>query len=180
MKKNILFLYSELAAYFLACVDQLQKSYDCRIMVVHWPRHKDAPFDYPHFENVEYIIKNSQSIPQLKIEIDNFNPNLIFVTGWIDLDYLKIIYTLKRISPVKVVMGLDNPWEGTLKQKLGIIILPMLLKRICDFIWVPGYNQFLYAKKLGFKDSNILLGLYSADVFSFHKVELNKKPEGTV
>ncbi len=44
-RPRILFLYTEIAPYFLACAYQLAKDHGLEVHVVRWPVNKEAPFD---------------------------------------------------------------------------------------------------------------------------------------
>jgi glycosyltransferase involved in cell wall biosynthesis len=61
------------------------------------------------------------------------------------------------------IMTMDNCWNGTAKQWLGVATSPIVVQRIADAAWVPGERQAVFAKKLGFTMNQILRGLYSCD-----------------
>ena len=47
------------------------------------------------------------------------------------------------------------------------------IKRAFNFCWVPGSRQKIFAKKLGFKEENIFLNAYCADLEFFNKLFLS-------
>ncbi|MFI5141054.1 MAG: glycosyltransferase family 4 protein [Bacteroidia bacterium] len=97
--------------------------------------------------------------------IENLNPSLIICSGWIDKDYLRVCK--KYFKKIPTVLTLDTHWNGSLKQYIASFVSPFVLKNKFSHAWVPGTIQKKYAKKLGFKDSEITLGFYSCDVNYF-------------
>jgi glycosyltransferase involved in cell wall biosynthesis len=61
----------------------------------------------------------------------------------------------------------DNQWKASLKQGLGLLLSPFLIKNKFSNVWVTGSSSKSFAKKLGFSDDKILTGLYSADTTKF-------------
>ena len=94
--------------------------------------------------------------------IDSKSPSCIFCSGWSDRKYIRTIKQLDNRCPV--VVGLDNPWHGSLRQRLGTVYYRLCLSSVIDYLWVAGPSQFEFAKRLGVASSQILHGLYTADV----------------
>ena len=163
-RPKIVFLYSEIAGYFMACASELSKQAD--VLVIRWKVNKEAPFKFNFPKNLEVKAKDDYSYPQLLEKITHFNPDCIVCSGWMDKDYLKIVKSFKKQIPT--VLTLDNHWTGDVKQKIASIISPFYLTNKFTHAWVPGQPQQKFAKKLGFK--NILLGFYCADVESFNEI----------
>lgn len=166
---NAIFLFSELSQYFLGSLSSVQVDGD-EIQVVHWPINSEAPFSFVFPTKIRFIQKSFffESNPQT--ELLKLAPSLIFVSGWMDKDYLRQIKAYKTIHPnTNVVMGMDNPWKGTLKQHLSRLYFRLSLKRYIDFVWVPGERQVRFARMLGYPAQNIFKGFYSADVNTFSK-----------
>ena len=59
MRPKIVFLYSEIAGYFLACVKALSKEAD--VMVVRRRVNKEAPFEFNFPDGVEILVKDDFS-----------------------------------------------------------------------------------------------------------------------
>ncbi|HXD92158.1 MAG TPA: hypothetical protein VNX01_03045, partial [Bacteroidia bacterium] len=53
---------------------------------------------------------------------------------------------------------------------IASFLSPFVLKNKFSHAWVPGSIQKKYAKKLGFKDTEITLGFYSCDVDYFSSI----------
>ncbi|MBI3134953.1 MAG: glycosyltransferase family 4 protein [Bacteroidetes bacterium] len=162
---KIVFLYTELAGYFLACVEELSKS--AQVLIVRWPVNKEAPFDFSAGNAVTIHDRNQLSDEELLKLVHGFKPDIVVCSGWIDKGYLKVARSFKRNIPV--IVSLDNHWTGSWKQQLAALSAPYYLRRIFTHAWVPGKPQQLFAQKLGFGE-NILLNFYCADVPLFDGV----------
>ena len=156
-RTKIVFLYTELAGYFLACVKELSKSAD--VMIARWPVNKEAPFNFDNDAGIEILDRKKLGDEELMKRVNHFNPSLIVCSGWLDKGYLNIVKSFKKRIPC--VLTLDNHWTGSLKQRLAAIISPFYLKRMFTHAWVPGEAQHKFARKLGFND--ILRNFYCAD-----------------
>lgn len=174
--KRVVFLYSEMAGYFLSAVSELVKQ-GAEVLVVHWPVKDEAPFDFKVGTGIELLNKSAIDFQELESRIAKFSPELIVTSGWMDKDYLKI--TKKYYSTIPTVMALDNHWFGSLKQRILTLASPFWLKRIFSDVWVAGEPQAKYAMKLGFKSDCIHRGYYTADVPTFEKhYFVNKEEKG--
>ncbi len=157
-KPKIVFLYSEIAGYFIACAKTLSQFAD--VLIVRWPVNNEAPFKFDSHENIRIVEKSDYSLSELQQLIKNFKPTKIVCSGWMDKDYLKIVKSYKKSIPT--VLTLDNHWVGNWKQKAATLASPILLKSKFTHAWVPGSPQIKFAEKLGF--NKIIDGFYCADV----------------
>jgi glycosyltransferase involved in cell wall biosynthesis len=166
---RLLFLYSELADYFVACLKKLQEMYDVEIHVIHWPVNKEAPFAFNFPESIKFYQKDTfLNKKDIVHKINEISPDFIYCSGWMDKDYLSAAkrYTKK----IPVVIGLDTKWEGKARQYGAAIASRLTIRKIFSHCWVPGNQQKEYALKLGFKENEILMGFYSADVDYFKAI----------
>ena len=178
-KPRLLFLYSELADYFLACIRKLISVYDVEVHIVHWPVNKEAPFVFDLPPQVRFYNRNQYDIKKLQELINVIKPDFVYCSGWMDKDYLATVRGLKNKIPV--VIGLDTKWTGTFKQRIASAISKITLQKIFSHCWVPGQQQKKYALKLGFKENEIMTGYYSADVDHIKSIgqkALEKKKNG--
>jgi len=174
MQLKFLFLYTELAGYFLTCVQALVAEHEAEVHLVRWPINKEAPFQFTIPEGVQVYEKQDYTRPQLVALAQTINPDLIFCSGWMDKDYLAVVRSFRKCVPVLV--GMDNHWFGSGKQQLARLLAPFTLQRLFTHAFVAGEPQRQYALKLGFRDSSILLGYYAADVATFQEAYKAIKP----
>ncbi len=176
-KPRLLFLYSELASYFIACIEELVRRYEVEVHVIHWPVNNEAPFAFNLPRNISFYDKKGLPGGRLKEKLEFLQPDFIYCSGWMDKDYLKAVKGYKKIIPV--AMGLDTWWEGKPAQYLACLASPFAITPLFSHCWVPGLKQKKYALKLGFKQEQIMMNYYSADTDYFtamgEKAEAAKK-----
>jgi glycosyltransferase involved in cell wall biosynthesis len=175
-KKKIVFLYSELATYFLACIEKLSQQADVEIHIVRWAVNKDAPFHFSLSDAIRIYDRNSfLTTDQLQELIVSIHPSVIYCSGWVDKGYLKICRQFKKKIPV--IVGFDNQWKATIKQWIAVLISPFKIANHFSHCWVPGVLQMDYAIRLGFPAANILAGFYACDFEFFYKQYLANKEQ---
>ncbi len=160
MKKKVLFLYTELAGYFLAGLNALLEQ-GAEIHVVRWPVNKEAPFEFAENSSIRFYPRedyNDDSLTDLARKID---PDILVCSGWMDKGYLKTVKAFGKQIPC--VLTLDNHWRGDAKQWAAALISPFYLKSKFTHAWVPGAPQVVFAKKMGFPEKRIMTGFYTAD-----------------
>jgi glycosyltransferase involved in cell wall biosynthesis len=173
-KKKIVFLYTELATYFLACIEALSKTEIADIHIIHWEVNTEAPFQFSIPTEIKTYKRHSLNDGELKELVSKIDPDLIYVSGWMDKGYLKICKQFKKNIPV--VVGFDNQWKGSLRQWMAVFSSPFRILNHFTHCWVPGRLQTEFALKLGFPKNNILTGFYSCDFSLFNsKYRLNRE-----
>lgn len=165
-KKKIVFLYSEIATYFLACVEKLAEQPAVEIHVVRWPVNKEAPFEFKLSPSIKMYNRTDYTTGQVKQLVESIQPHVIYCSGWMDKGYLSICKEYR--SKIPVIVGFDNQWKGTFKQWIAVLLSPFKIRNHFSHCWVPGSLQYAYAIRLGFSKSSILTGFYSCDVDFFN------------
>lgn len=163
IRMKFLFLYTEIAEYFLACCNQLAAHGE--VHIIRWPVNKEAPFQFAFNGQLKVYDKNDHTFEGLQQLIASIGPSIIVCSGWIDKDYLKL--TKAYAGKIPTVMTCDTHWRGDLKQRLATVIGRFYLPRIFSHAWVPGQSQEAYVRRLGFKEQNIETGFYSCDLPHF-------------
>jgi len=168
-RKVILFLYTVLADYFYQCIQSLVLKHPIHAVIISYPLDNDAPFIFENSEHIQIIPKQQfKRKEQLEDFIVKLNPVLLFTAGWSDVWYRMIAQRFK--SQIPTIAGLDNPWKATLIQKIKLTLGSLLIRRSYSYLWVSGYPQYEFAKRLGFKDTNIIFNLYCANEPLFTRV----------
>lgn len=171
---RIVFLYSELAGYFLACTETLGNHPDVEsVDIVHWPVHPEAPFQFTSTSKCTLHEKAQLDKAGLKKLLDQINPTAIVCSGWMDADYNAIAKVYQKRIPV--VLTLDNWWSGSVKQWIAVMTSPFFIRRRFNRAWVPGKPQTPFAEKLGFRGNQLATGFYCADPRPFLKVHEARK-----
>ena len=167
---KVLFLYTELSAYFLSCMNDLVEKNNIEAHVVHWPLNKEAPFQFTFPDNIRFYKRAELNTEQLSGLAKKISPDLIYCSGWTDKSYLAVCKEFRKKIPV--VVGFDNKWTGSAKQQLAAVFSKLTVRRYFSHCWIPGDPQMVFARKLGFNDKNILTGFYSCDYDLFHDLYL--------
>lgn len=165
---NILFLYTELADYTIACLKALKAAReDIRIKVIHYPVNPEAPFvfDFSGIGNFR-CFNDYAGYAELKSDVSAFSPDIIVCSGWVNRSYVSICRHFRRRAIN--VLALDNHWQGSLKQWVFRLLSPISLRSVYKYCWVPGEPQRRYARKLSFPDNRILTGFYACDLDRFN------------
>lgn len=179
---KILYLYAELMGYQIPVFKEYVNKYAAQVHVIHFDSRKLTPYIPPELPNVTYYPRSSFTSKSLKQLVKKINPDISYISGWMDIAYLKAARFL-RSNGIPVVAGSDGIYFNTFKQKLATLFFPLVRKNFYSHYWVPGPYQYEYAKRLGFKNHEIIFNCYSADIElfnsafdSFHQLKKNKYP----
>ena len=169
MSRRIVIFYSELAGYVLACADALAVQRDADVHLVHWPVNSEAPFQLPDNPRIRLTDRSTLDQPALERLLSSESPDAIVVSGWMDRAYVRAVRSWTGKIPV--ILGMDNHWTGSLKQRIASRFSYWLLKRSFNRIWIPGDPQREFALRLGYSPAEMRMGWYCADVERFLRVE---------
>lgn len=163
---RFLFLYTELAPYFLACVDRLVRDHGAEVRIVHWPVNAEAPFLLDADPRISRVPRRERTDEQLLKECLDWAPHAVFASGWVDRGYLRVCRALRQRG-VPTVMCSDTAWRGDARQWAAVVVARTWLPRTFSHAWVTGAAQSAYARRLGFPKDRIRTGFYAADVDRF-------------
>ena len=82
-RKQVLILYSELAAYMLACFYRLVQTHPVEVHVVRKPLDPNAPFKFPQYDSIHYYERNQFSTEALIELAEKIQPDFIQRKTWI-------------------------------------------------------------------------------------------------
>ena len=157
---RVLFLHSRLSGYFVSCLSAL-KAAGAEVAIIARPAADNAPFrlDLTEFQ-VCFDEKNAGSYAK------EFEPDCVVLSGWWNSSYMAIATSFRRAGKM-VVMTSDQPWEGTLQQKLKLSLKRSKVANAASHIWIAGQPQYPVATYLGFEACQILTGVYACDPRQF-------------
>jgi len=171
-RKRVLFLVSELMEYWSNCITHLSQDYECDVSVIKWTsgtlHNQNISFD-----NFTVRNKDEFSIDSLKEMVINLDPDIIYIPGWQDKDYLRVVYAIRGKVKSKVVMGIDHQLGKGFKEILKLTIVSFVVKKLVDFIWIPGFSQYSTALALNFSKNQIIYNIYSGNTYKFREAYLN-------
>lgn len=141
---------------------------DLQLDVVYWDARRNTPFRIEETESASFHARSSFTTETLYDFLVQKQPDILYVSGWMDRGYTMASIRYKRKFPdVKVVAGIDDQWKGTVRQHLGSLLFRFKLKRFIDYFWVTGMPQYHYARRMGYGPEEIIPYLYSANTHLF-------------
>ena len=171
-------LWTGLSGYLNACLKELASREGVELFVSHQAPVEDAPFDDGQFEWIpnRLVWRSTVDVALLRTRLRAFDPEILVFCGWHVPGYRQVAKEFaKRCFRV---MAIDNPWEATLKQRIGTLIAPWYIRPLADAVWVPGERQAAFARRLGIEQRAILWGSLSCDQPSIETVHLSRLAEG--
>ena len=176
-RKKVVILFTELSDYMLNLYRYWVDNSSVELYIYRKEvNQKEAPFQldlsYPHI----YIYDREEfTKDRLHQAIKDIEPHMIICSGWSDRVYLDIVSSYSDTIPT--ILTMDNCWMGNLKQYMATAISRILLIPRFSHIWIPGRPQIEYAKRLGFKDEQILTSYYVANSNIFSQRVIGSKKE---
>ncbi len=158
--KNVLFVLQDLPWYYYRAIETISCLY--RVTIVVTKKDKDAPYSFTVSSDISVYNVDLDGIKKVQQLYHALNPELVVLGSWSGSLFRQIARTVKKDRKI-VIIGMDNPWMGQLKQYLMCLLSPIILKRLFTHIWVPSISQYEYARRLGYPRNNIIYGLYSGD-----------------
>lgn len=160
---KILYLYTEIMGYNLPILERLVSHYDATVEVVRWNQNKLTPFVPTPIPGVTYHDRTSFNDAQLLNFATELKPALVYISGWQDRGYLPVVAKLKEQGSV-IVTGMDSQWTGSFRQQIVAKWIHWIKKDRCfNYAWVPGPLQYEFARRIGFKKTEILCNLLSGN-----------------
>jgi hypothetical protein len=158
---KIAFLWTALSGYMNACLKELSQREGVELFVSHQLPGEEAPYEDGQFAWIKNKItwRDHVNKDDLERKLREFKPDVMVIPSWHVTEYRAVAKTFAKQA--WRVMVMDNPWRGSLKQRLGTLVAPLYVRPIADVVWLPGERQATFAKKLGFSQSRILRGSFT-------------------
>ena len=163
---RMLVLYTELMGYTAKTLSVLATEYNVDVTVICKDANKKTPYTPKDQERLRYLGRSQFDRRGLLELFMEKNPDLIYIAGWVDKDYLTVARAAKR-KKIPVITGIDNQWRGDIRQRMACCFSSIFIHRYFDYVQVPSRLQYEYARRLGFHRQNILMNMYSADTDLF-------------
>lgn len=156
-------LSSELASYMVSCWKALHDLHGVELLVYCYEPEKNAPFQFGSLEWIRHRLpRRGASVGEMTRRLEEFKPDAVLMSGWLDNDYLCVARALRRRG-VPVIAGLDGQWKGTFRQRVGVGCSTFVLQPCIDILWAAGERQVQFARHLGFRGQRCWRGVYCCD-----------------
>ena len=146
------------------CWKHLQQQPDINLTVIAFQACTNTAFANDLMDGITHRLlspEDRHSFPLIKQAILDAKPHIVVLCGWLHPPYRQLT-TDPDFAQVKFVMGMDTPWQGTLKQHLAPLVLRRYLSQL-DQVVVTGERSWQYACRLGIAPDRIQPGLYGID-----------------
>tara|TARA_B100000963_G_scaffold341505_1_gene341264 strand:- start:839 stop:1912 length:1074 start_codon:yes stop_codon:yes gene_type:complete len=164
-EKNILFLYAQITPYLLGCINYYtSNNTNNNIAVIYLDVFKNLQLN----SKKRYQLIPKKNFSDRKEIIDftlKFKPDVILISGRMDKDYLAI--TKIFANKIKRITLQDTMYQNTFKQFIQSVFSKYLYRQYFDKFWGVGVPQTAFAKRIGFKPTDINDGFYVADKIFF-------------
>jgi glycosyltransferase involved in cell wall biosynthesis len=170
--KKIYILYTEVMPYVAAVWNVLTLNHQCELVVVHWDKNKLTPYSFES-KSIAIFARSEETLETLIHRLYSFKPDVLFVSGRMDKDYLSVSRIAKR-KDIPVVMGSDKQWKGTVRDYIAVMLRIFLYRPYFTHAWIPGEKQYEYVRRVGFKNGNILSNLYTGNIELFNSFYLRR------
>jgi glycosyltransferase involved in cell wall biosynthesis len=171
---RILYLYSSLAPFVTATLRELSHfSNVSHIDVIHWNNNSINASRYvvEPLNRVRFYQRTNFNDSELLKFIGASDPHIIYISGWMDKGYIKAVNSYRAGGGnTLTVCGIDDQWEGRLRQRLGQLYFRLFYRRTFDFMWVSGKPQYHFAQRFGYRHERIISNLLSADTALFSRL----------
>ncbi len=171
-QKKIIFFIPRLPGYFLYNLEYLSKNLNTKLFVYHYKNDEDAPYELELSEDIQFKSIEKYTKKEIISQSISIYPDMVVISGWNNRLFRTLGSVFKK-RKIPVVMPIDNLWKSSLKQYLFWSFGYRFIKSFADFIWVPGYPQYYYAKKLGFKDAEVLFNCYNGNYLGKNELAEN-------
>lgn len=165
---KILYLYAELMGYQIPIFKEYVTKYNAEVHVFHWDHKKLTPYKPPILDKIYYYNRSEFSVNQMKEFVFQIKPDIVYISGWMDKGYLAAVRSLRK-NGIPVVCMLDDIWWKTLRQRIASILFPPFRKMFFSHAWVAGPYQYEFAKRLNFKNTEIIHNCLSADTEEYNR-----------
>lgn len=162
---NILFVWTGVTSYMADCWRELASRDGVSLKIVIEEKHanRNTSFDNDavlHGLDCSIVYDdNASETPFTALDACGWMPGVMVVGGW-RAKTSHIAVECPEWADVRKVFALDMPWEWKFRKIAARIALWRYMRHFKK-IWVPGANAARYARWLGFRDEDIVDGLYA-------------------
>ncbi|MBO6167146.1 MAG: glycosyltransferase family 4 protein [Kiritimatiellae bacterium] len=166
------FVWTGFTSYMADCWRELASRPGVALKIwIEEQRKSDTAFDVKNvMRGLDFGWDYSDQITDIELriaesEIKAFSPDILFICGW-SRELPPFTAKSEALRNVPKILCCDMPWEWKPRKFAARFVLWRHLRRFKK-IMVPGVRAARYARWLGFKREDIILGEYGIDVTRF-------------
>jgi glycosyltransferase involved in cell wall biosynthesis len=161
---NVLFCWLDISGYMAACWHALNERPNVEVFVLAAQTQTQAVFDDQLMDGIPFrLLDREEREDQALINriVAAQSPDVTVLCGWMHAPYRRLT-AADTLAESALVMGMDTPWQGTVKQHVGRYLLRPYVRRM-DRVAVTGERSWQYARRLGVPGDKIIRGIYGID-----------------
>lgn len=158
---RVIFLLSRFTKFFENVIENVAMNDSVSSVLVCYWENDHLPIE-PYFKSQKILCVEKSEIGKITL-FSKKELNLVYLPGWMDKTYLKIIRKSRPKFNLVTVSGFDDQWNWSLRKIIGSLYFRLFLKSIFDFAWVAGSPQYMYARMFGFQAKNIGYNLLTSE-----------------
>ena len=166
---RIAICWTELTGYTTACWRALAAREGVELFVIAHPGGGSTyTFDAERLmEGIPSLVLEREqcTADRVRTALNEFRPDGVMFCGWFFKPYNAVALGPLAGDP-KLATCVDNPWQGTLRQRLGRFVYHRFLSRMA-MIMVANERSFQLARHLGFEEARIRRGMDSINDEAF-------------
>ena len=144
---KVVVCWSGMQGYFAACLQAWKRLGGVDLFVIHLD-YLDLPFQEELLQGIPNQCFRASDpntgIPQL---VADARPEVVFLCGWFYPPYRQLLLR-DDLKHVRFVLGMDTPWTGGWRQRINLMRLGALIRRM-DKVVVAGPRTREFARRLG-------------------------------
>lgn len=178
MTMKVVFCWADISGYMAACWRSLQHQPGIQLKVIAFQAQTETAFSDALMQGIPCRLLNlaeRQDAALIRQEVLAKEPDVVILCGWFHKPYRQLAFD-PALRSVKLVMGMDTPWQGTWKQRLAPWVLRSYLRRL-DRVVVTGERSWHYARHLGIAPQAIHQGLYGIDYATWAQLSAARRQQ---
>ncbi|MFZ4574560.1 MAG: glycosyltransferase [Phycisphaerales bacterium] len=174
MTLKVCICWTDISGYMASCWRALaaRPEIDLKVIAFEPADSKEAVFDRSVMDGVRHeLITREEAMndrDKVAAMVLAHEPAVLSLPGWFYGGY-SALAEHPRLSHCFRIMSMDNPWNGSVRQRLGKYLRARFLSKIHRVI-VAGDKTFELALRLGFSEHQVRRGVYGFDFDRFAPV----------
>lgn len=182
---KVVICWAGTSGYLAACWRKLAARDDVDLHIVTYVplRDDNSPYDASILDGISHETVPFDDLQRAKNDalvrsIAAHQPDVVVVSGWFVPFYRQLPHEL-AMRDVPFVMAMDTPWRGAVRQHIARLPLRRYLKEM-EGVIVASERTWQYARRLGFRESQIVRGVYAWDEDLFSPVAREREGDDAV
>lgn len=177
---KVVICWAGISGYLAACWRKLAARVDVDLHVITYvpPQHDNSPYDTAILNGISHETVPFEDLQSTRNEalirsVSAQRPDVVVVSGWFVPAYRQLPHE-PALRDIPFILAMDTPWRGGMRQRVARLPLRKYLKQMQAVI-VASERTWQYARKLGFREDQIVRGVYAWDEELFGPVAVERQ-----